>query len=125
MIIAIPVHDGRLCLHFGHCSEFARIETDAAGTKITAQTSLKPPAHAPGVLPKWLHEQGVEVVLAGGMGGRARELFEQAGIKVVIGAPAETPETIVNQYLAGTLKTGANTCDHGPDHVPNHTCKGH
>ena len=121
MIIAIPIHSGRLCMHFGHCSEFAKIEADVESKKILSKVALQPPAHEPGVLPKWLHEQGVELVIAGGMGGRARQLFEQAGVKVIVGAPAETPEVIVENYLAGKLQTGSNTCDHGPEHV----CEGH
>ena len=125
MIIAIPVHDGRLCMHFGHCSEFVKLEADESNKSILGKESSQPPAHAPGVLPKFLKEKGVELVIAGGMGGRARQLFEQAGIKVVVGAPAETPETLVQQYLDGTMKTGVNTCSHGPDHDPTTSCPGH
>ena len=73
---------------------------------------LTPPPHEPGVLPKWLQEQEVGLVIAGGMGQRAQQLFAEKGIRVVVGAPVESPETLVTQYLAGTLATGENVCDH-------------
>ena len=52
------------------------------------------------------------MIIAGGMGQRAQSLFAENGIKVVVGAPAETPEQLVAEYLAGTLKAGENVCDH-------------
>jgi predicted Fe-Mo cluster-binding NifX family protein len=54
----------------------------------------------------------VNVIIAGGMGQRAQGLFAQHGIQVVVGAPAETPERLVGEYLAGTLQVGDNICDH-------------
>jgi predicted Fe-Mo cluster-binding NifX family protein len=52
------------------------------------------------------------VIIAGGMGQRAQSLFAQSKITVVIGAAAESAERLVAEYLAGTLKTGENICDH-------------
>jgi predicted Fe-Mo cluster-binding NifX family protein len=46
------------------------------------------------------------------MGSRAQQLFAEQGVKVVTGAPAAEPETVVRQYLADTLVTGENVCDH-------------
>jgi len=112
MRIAIPLADGRLCMHFGHCEQFALVETDAAGKAVTGTRLLTPPPHEPGVLPRWLHEQGADVIIAGGMGQRAQGLFAQNGIQVVVGAPAGSPEEVASAYLAGTLETGRNVCDH-------------
>lgn len=111
MKIAIPLADGRLCMHFGHCEQFALVET-AEDKSIVTKTLLTPPPHEPGVLPAWLHEQGADVIIAGGMGSRAQQLFAQNHITVVAGAPADTPEELVSAYLSDTLKTGDNTCDH-------------
>ena len=110
--IAIPLAEGKLCLHFGNCRRFALVEADPEAKRILSTTTLNPPPHEPGVLPAWLKAQGTDVVLAGGMGGRARGLFEQAGIEVVVGAPCETPGALVDAYLSGTLKLGANVCAH-------------
>ena len=110
MIFAIPLAEGKLCSHFGHCEQFALVETESG--KIRGTTLHTPPAHEPGVLPKWLHELGAQVIIAGGMGSRAQQLFVENGIKVINGAPMDPPELLVNQYLSGILETGDNVCDH-------------
>jgi ATP-binding protein involved in chromosome partitioning len=112
MKIAIPLADGKLCAHFGHCQQFALLDVDEKTKKVTGTQMLTPPPHEPGVLPQWLHEQGANTIIAGGMGQRAQELFSGNGIKVVVGAAAETPEKLVEDYLAGSLQAGANLCDH-------------
>jgi predicted Fe-Mo cluster-binding NifX family protein len=110
MKFAIPLANGKLTAHFGHCREFALIEV--AENKITDKQILTPPPHEPGVLPDWLHELGVDVIIAGGMGQRAVSLFSEKGIKVIIGAPELEPEALVASYLDNTLMTGDNICDH-------------
>jgi predicted Fe-Mo cluster-binding NifX family protein len=112
MKIAIPVAEGKLCMHFGHCEQFALVDADEKTRKVTGTRMVTPPPHEPGVLPKWLHEQDANVIIAGGMGQRAQSLFAENGIKVVVGAPAEAPERVAADYLAGTLKAGTNVCDH-------------
>jgi len=110
VMFAIPVAGGKLCAHFGHCEQFALVETEDG--KIKGTRMHTPPPHEPGVLPRWLHEMGSDVIIAGGMGARAQGLFEENGIKVIIGAPMDAPEALVNQYLSGALVTGENICDH-------------
>ena len=110
MKIAIPVAEGRLTAHFGHAAEFAIVHVE--NQEIREKELLTPPPHEPGVLPRWLHELGVEVIVAGGMGQRALSLFGENGIKVVTGAPSLTPEELVHQYLTNTLVAGENVCDH-------------
>ena len=110
MKFAIPIADGKLTAHFGHCKEFAMVEVE--DQKITRTEMLDPPPHEPGVLPRWLKEQGTNVVIAGGMGQRAIELFQQAGVQVFVGAPVDEPENLVKSYLNQTLVTGGNVCDH-------------
>lgn len=79
---------------------------------ITASTEVEAPEHQPGLLPSWLKERGVNLVIAGGMGSRAHSLFQAASIEVVTGAPADSAAAIVRQYLEGNLVTGDNACDH-------------
>ncbi len=112
MKIAIPLAAGRLSAHFGHCEEFAIIEVDAATKQVLETTKHTPPGHEPGALPRWLHEMGAEVIIAGGMGSRAQQLFAASGIAVVVGASAQEPAELVAAYLGGTLTTGGNLCDH-------------
>jgi len=104
--------NGRLSPHFGHCEEFALIDADPESKTIKSTQTVTAPPHEPGLLPRWLAEKGAEMIIAGGMGGRAQGLFEQQSIAVVVGAPSDTPETIVSAYLDGSLRTGENVCDH-------------
>jgi len=112
MRIAVPVADGQLAMHFGHCDAFALIDVDDETKTITSVEESQPPPHQPGVLPAWLGQQNVNVVIAGGMGQRAQMLFAEQNITVVVGASAEPPEALVSQYLQGDLETGDNICDH-------------
>jgi len=110
MRIAIPCAEGRLAMHFGHCQHFALV--DVADGAVVGHEIVDAPPHQPGLLPSWLAERGVNVVIAGGMGHRAQGLFAAAGITVVIGAPSLEPDEVVRRYLTNALETGANPCDH-------------
>ncbi|MBC8200382.1 MAG: NifB/NifX family molybdenum-iron cluster-binding protein [Desulfobacteraceae bacterium] len=110
MKFAIPLAEGKLTAHFGHCQEFAIIEVE--NDQIKNKEILIPPPHEPGVLPRWLHEKGANVIIAGGMGQRAVDLFSQNNISVVVGAPSLEPEALVKSYLDKTMITGDNVCDH-------------
>ncbi len=112
MKIAIPTAQGQLCMHFGHCEQFALIDADPATRTLGEVQMLTPPPHEPGVLPRWLHEQGADVIIAGGMGQRAQMLFAQNGISVVVGAQAGPPEQIAQAFVNETLEAGENVCDH-------------
>jgi predicted Fe-Mo cluster-binding NifX family protein len=112
MKIAIPLADGKLAAHFGHCERFALLDVDPAEKKILGRQDIDAPPHQPGLLPPWLAERGATVIIAGGMGQRARVLFEDRGIQVVVGAPVDTPERLASDYLGGTLQVGGNLCDH-------------
>lgn len=110
MRLAIPVAQGTLCPHFGHCEQFAVVDTEDG--KLVRTEYKTPPPHEPGVLPAWLHQLGVNAIVCGGMGMRAQQLFAQNDIKVVYGAPSLPTDEIVKAYLEGTLTTGDNICDH-------------
>jgi predicted Fe-Mo cluster-binding NifX family protein len=112
MRIAIPVIQGRLSSHFGHCDVFALFDADPATRSIINREEIDAPPHQPGLLPQWLAERGANIIIAGGMGGRALELCGRQGIAVVLGAPEDPPEHLVNEFLAGNLHTGNNSCDH-------------
>jgi Mrp family chromosome partitioning ATPase/predicted Fe-Mo cluster-binding NifX family protein len=107
---AIPMAGGALTNHFGHCEQFSIIEVQDG--VIQNQQTITPPPHEPGLLPRWLGQLNVNLVIAGGMGARAIDLFSQQNIKVITGAPCLTPEQLIHQYLTNALMTGANVCDH-------------
>ena len=112
MKIAIPTADGRLCPHFGHCQVFTIIDVDVDSKTINSTESVPAPPHQPGLLPRWLAEQGANIIIAGGMGSRAQMIFAENNIQVVVGASSDEPENVVKAYLDGTLATSGNICDH-------------
>ena len=108
--VAIPLENGILCSHFGHCQQFAIMDTE--DTKISHVDLLTPPPHEPGLLPGWLAEKGVTDVIAGGMGQRAIDLFNQQKINVFVGAEIKDHTELTEDLLKDRLKAGANYCDH-------------
>jgi len=110
--IAIPIAGGKLSMHFGHCERFAFLDVDMENKRILSTEYVDAPEHEPGLLPKWLNERGADTIIAGGMGNRARSLFEERGIEVIIGARSQEPEVLVESFLSETLETGENICDH-------------
>jgi ATP-binding protein involved in chromosome partitioning len=112
MRYAIPVTGGTVSPHFGHCEQFALIDVDEDKKEIIKKELVPSPGHEPGLLPQWLAEQGVSFVIAGGMGSRAQNLFQQNNIGVIIGTMEDDPEKAVLSYLDGKLATGDNICDH-------------
>jgi predicted Fe-Mo cluster-binding NifX family protein len=112
MKIAIPITNGVLSSHFGHCEEFALLDANGDSKSIEGSTMVKAPPHEPGLLPAWLAEKGVNLIIAGGMGQRARDLFDANSIGVVVGAPSDKAEDLVTAYLGGNLESGENACDH-------------
>jgi len=112
MRVAIPLVDNALCMHFGHCEQFALIDVDVQAGLIVNREDITPPPHEPGLLPGWLAERGVTNIIAGGMGQHALTLFAEQNIGVIVGAPVAGAEELVKSHLGGTLVTGENTCDH-------------
>ena len=112
MRYAVPLTDGILAAHFGHCEHFAIIDADEMQQKIIKKEVIASPGHEPGFLPAWLAEQGVAFVIAGGIGSRAITIFEENHIKVITGATEENPEIAVLNYIGGILETSGNVCDH-------------
>ena len=110
MKIAVPTRGGALSSHFGQCEQFTVFHVDDG--QIRKTEVLKPPEHEPGSYPRFLGAQGVDTVIAGGMGGRAQGLFSEKGITVVSGAQGSDPAAIVESYIKRALKTGENPCDH-------------
>lgn len=107
MKIALPTEDGHLHEHFGGCRHFALMEVNAE-TKETLRTEMvSAPEHQPGLFPRWLRAQGVEVVIVGGVGRRALANFAQHGVSVRAGLAGESVEAQVTAFLEGRLVAGS------------------
>ena len=72
------------------------------------------------MLPPWLAEQGANVILAGGMGQRAVDIFNQHNVQVVLGVIESDPEKAVLACLDDSLAVGENPCGHDENHVCDH-----
>lgn len=110
MKIAIPLANGQLCMHFGHCEVFGIY--DIEDNKIIKSEILTPPPHQPGLYPRILAEKGVNLIIAGGMGMNAQRIFSSYNIKVLTGADCNQPEKVISDYINNTLTLGENACDH-------------
>jgi predicted Fe-Mo cluster-binding NifX family protein len=95
--------------HFGRCPYFVLV--DVEGHDLRAVNAVENPFygnHQPGQVPEFVHEQGANVMLAGGMGGRAIQFFRQLGIRAATGASG-TVRMALERYLGGEL-AGAEAC---------------
>lgn len=118
--IAIPLEDGVLCAHFGHCQQFAIVEVKDG--VITDVKEVTPPEHVPGLYPRWVAQFGVTDVIAGGMGQQAIMLFNEQNINAFVGAPTKTARELVTDFVAGNLSLSANYCNHEEGHDHGHQC---
>jgi ATP-binding protein involved in chromosome partitioning len=109
MKVAIPSQDKMVCAHFGHCESFTIAEVEDG--KVVNKRTLQAPPHEPGLLPRLLAGEGVNMVIAGGMGSRAQQLFMQQNIQVITGASGSVDD-VLTAYLQGNLEIGPNVCDH-------------
>ncbi len=110
MKAAISTDGPYVSAHFGRCPSFTLVEID--GTRVLKKEVIANPGHHPGFLPRFLHERGVSVIVAGGMGGRAQALFDEEGIRTVMGVSGTVEETIA-ALCTGTLAGGASLCRPG------------
>jgi len=111
--IAMPVDEsGMLDAHFGHASGFAFFTVDTRKKVIVEARTLTPPAHEPGVIPKWIADQGAHVLLTGGMGESARKILVNKGVDVVIGVAPDNAARVAQDYLNNSLNIAGNQCNH-------------
>ena len=116
MKIAVASEGNHVTGHFGHCEKFWIFVTEDQA--IAGETSLINPGHRPGFLPNYLYDQGVQVIISGGMGGGAIDIFNEHGIEVVVGAEGEARAN-VEMYLKGDLKSTGSVCH---DHAHADSC---
>lgn len=120
MRIAISIEENndlesKVAHHFGRCPFFALVDLDGNEVK-TIQVIENPyyGAHQPGQVPGFINNQNVDVMLSGGMGGRAIQFFDQYGIKAATGATG-TVRSALESYLGGEL-SGAAPCKESVEH---------
>lgn len=110
MRIAISTDRDFVSAHFGRCPVFTLI--DIENGKIGRRTEVANPGHQPGAIPEFLHKQGINCIIAGGMGMRATAFFEEYGIKTIVGVSGKINE-VIEQLEKGTLEGGESLCRPG------------
>ena len=131
MKIAIPTAAGKLCSHFGHCEIFSLVDVDFEKKEILEISAGGPEEGISCQSVNWLAAQGVNIVLAGGMGARPMMVLAQSGVKVVCGCPELEIRELVELFLKQDLQVGENSCGHDEHHhchgghAGGHHCGGH
>jgi len=110
MRIAISTDGNAVSPHFGRCPAFTLV--DVENGRMVGRQMIPNPGHQPGFIPRFLHEKEVHVVVTGGMGARAQDIFHELGMETVLGVSGHVDE-VIERFLAGTLAGGASLCDHG------------
>lgn len=110
MRIAIATDGDRVAPHFGRCPSYTLVDFEDGS--VGDRRVIDNPGHAPGVIPRFLHDHGAGAIIAGGMGHRAQALFDQMGIEHVVGVTGSVDE-VIEKCVAGTLEGGESLCSHG------------
>lgn len=121
-LIAVPVEGEELSPHFGHSSSFAFYKLD--GLDIKFKDVQMSPKHEQGVIPAWLKENEVNVLIAKNLGTKAEQLLIESGIEVVKGAEAATADEAVLAFAKGELNCEDGSCEGGHEHHGDHSCGG-
>lgn len=125
MKIAIAADGQSVSQHFGHCEGFMICDCNkekATNQMVVGKKEFIPnPGHQPGFLPNFLDSQGVKVVIAGGMGGGAVQIFNDKKIEVITGASGNI-DSVLNEYFSGKLKSTGSVCH---EHQHADSCGGH
>jgi len=121
MKVMIAADRGVVCPHFGHAPEFRLVEID--GNRVVKEEVHPNPGHTPGVLPRWMKDLNVDIVIAGDMGPRARDLFASFGITVQT-CPPMSINSALEAFMKGELSGSSNSCHHGEEHAPGTACNG-
>ncbi len=110
MKVAISTDGDLVSTHFGRCPSFTIVEL--VDGKVINRVVIENPGHMPGYIPQFLHERGVECIVAGGMGMRARSFFDEVGIQVILGVSGKIND-LIEEIKNGTLKGGESLCKPG------------
>jgi predicted Fe-Mo cluster-binding NifX family protein len=117
MKIAIASDGKCVSGHFGHCEGFIMYEVGEAQPLI--KEFVPNPGHRPGFLPVFLHEKNVNVIIAGGMGETAQELFKENQIEVIVGAEGLCDD-VIQKFINGQLNSTGSVCT---EHVHEGHCE--
>jgi len=110
--IAMPYLQGRINEHFGISQEFIVFDVNEGKINDKKVISSRGREHNHGGLAELLIREGVNVIIAGGMGPPMEYALNSAGFKVITGASGEA-EKAVSDFISGQLVTSSIGCNHG------------
>ncbi|ABO50733.1 Dinitrogenase iron-molybdenum cofactor biosynthesis [Desulforamulus reducens MI-1] len=110
MRVAIPTDGDYVSAHFGRCPIFTLV--DLENNKEVKRVIIENPGHAPGLVPKLLHEKNVEVIICGGMGAKAVSLIQEYKMQAISGVSGKIDEVIA-KFEKGVLESGESMCTPG------------
>lgn len=124
MKIAVTFENGNVFQHFGHTEKFKlyTVEDDRIVNLQIVDTN----GSGHGALSGFLKDNGVDVLICGGIGGGAQNALSEAGIKF-FGGVQGSADGAVMAYLQGNLTYNPDVqCDHHDhEHGEGHTCGEH
>ena len=121
MKIAVTYDNGEVFQHFGKTESFKVYEVE--DNKVISSEVIGSNGTGHGALAGLLAEQGVDVLICGGIGGGAQTALTEAGIELCAGAQGNTDKA-VESYLKGELVSSGVNCDHH-HHEEGHSCGNH
>ena len=118
MKIAVTYDNGNVFQHFGKTENFKVYEVE--DNKVVSSEVIGSNGTGHGALAGLLAEQGIDVLICGGIGGGAQTALAEAGIQLCSGAQGNTDE-VVEAYLKGELESAGTTCDLSLIHISEPT----
>lgn len=123
MRVAIPLEQGQVAHHLGHCPTY--LIADLNNGAVTAATEVRNPRHGPGGPPPvFLARLGVNQVVGWGAPPHVLDILARLNVKVTLGARGEARQ-VLEHFAAGTLhvtddgislECGGCGDDHDHDH---------
>lgn len=114
--IAVASENGMVTEHFGHCKNFNIYEIE--DMQILKSESVPNPGHKPGFLPNYLNDMGVNVIISGGMGQGAIDIFKEKNIEVIVGVNGSA-KLAVEKYINDSLQSTNSVCH---EHLHHDEC---
>lgn len=121
MKIAVTYDNGNVFQHFGKTESFKVYEVE--NNQVVKSEVIGSNGTGHGALAGLLADQGIDVLICGGIGGGAQAALAEAGVELCSGAEGDT-DAAVEAYLKGELTGAGATCDHH-DHEEGHSCGDH
>ena len=118
MKVCVPTNGNRgideeVGQHFGMAPTYTVVDTNTNEVTIIDNTSNH--MGGSGHPPELIKNAGADIVLVGGLGGRAIMMFNELGIKVYIGAKGTVKDTIQlwkDEKLEEVSDPNQSTCNH-------------